>query len=95
MQGGGIVRKPHVCSIDIEYCENCREWEPIPFHYNGGLCLARGKMRIGVLPVNRIERKLRSSTGYSAAALAVQLAAMARGAADKKSTFNVMNVIYR
>jgi hypothetical protein len=31
--------------MHIEYCEDCEDWEPIPFHDKGGECL-RCKMPI-------------------------------------------------
>ena len=33
------MKKPDMCKINVEICENCRNWEPIPFHDNGGECI--------------------------------------------------------
>ncbi len=32
--------KPEPCPMHVECCEHCKEWEPIPFHNDGGVCLA-------------------------------------------------------
>ncbi|MGB2884440.1 MAG: hypothetical protein WBC47_02510 [Dehalococcoidia bacterium] len=31
--------KPETCRMHVEYCEDCEDWEPIPFHNEGGVCL--------------------------------------------------------
>ena len=36
--------KPKLCPMHVECCEQCQNWEPIPFHDDGGVCLARGEM---------------------------------------------------
>lgn len=36
--------KPELCPMHVECCEHCKEWEPIPFHDDGGVCLARHGM---------------------------------------------------
>ena len=36
--------KPELCPMHVECCEHCKEWEPIPFHNDGGVCLARREM---------------------------------------------------
>ena len=28
--------------MHVEYCEDCEDWEPIPFHDKGGECLRCG-----------------------------------------------------
>jgi len=28
------------CMVSIEKCSKCGYWEPIPFHDNGGVCMA-------------------------------------------------------
>ncbi len=33
------MKRPDVCRVNVEICENCRNWEPIPFHHNGGECI--------------------------------------------------------
>ncbi len=33
------MKKPDMCKINVEICENCRNWEPIPFHDDGGVCI--------------------------------------------------------
>ena len=33
------MKKPDVCMMNVEICENCRNWEPIPFHDKGGECI--------------------------------------------------------
>ena len=25
----------------VKYCESCKDWEPIPFHREGGVCMDR------------------------------------------------------
>jgi hypothetical protein len=37
------MRKPEKCGMHVQHCESCEDWEPIPFHGNGGLCLRRGR----------------------------------------------------
>jgi hypothetical protein len=27
--------------MHVEYCEDCEDWEPIPVHDKGGVCLRR------------------------------------------------------
>ena len=36
--------KPDKCRMHVQCCENCEDWEPIPFHVEGGLCLRRGRL---------------------------------------------------
>jgi hypothetical protein len=36
------MRKPDKCRMHVQHCETCEDWEPIPFHRDGGLCLRRG-----------------------------------------------------
>lgn len=38
--------KPELCPMHVECCEHCKEWEPIPFHDDGGVCLARHEMSV-------------------------------------------------
>ncbi len=33
------MKRPDMCRVNVEICENCRNWEPIPFHHNGGECI--------------------------------------------------------
>jgi hypothetical protein len=35
----GEMKKPDMCKENVEICENCRNWEPIPFHDDGGVCI--------------------------------------------------------
>jgi len=37
------MRKPERCEMPVHDCESCEDWEPIPFHGHGGLCLRRGR----------------------------------------------------
>ncbi|MEE8373857.1 MAG: hypothetical protein V3R87_09065 [Dehalococcoidia bacterium] len=32
---------PRGCRMQAPNCANCDEWEPIPFHDNGGVCLPK------------------------------------------------------
>jgi len=38
--------KPELCPMHVERCEHCQEWEPIPFHDDGGVCLAGRGMSV-------------------------------------------------
>jgi len=29
------------CGMNLDRCERCVYWEPIPFHQNGGVCMSR------------------------------------------------------
>jgi len=33
------MRRPEVCLMKVEKCEDCWYWEPIPFHDRGGECI--------------------------------------------------------
>jgi hypothetical protein len=33
------MKRPDMCKVNVEICESCRNWEPIPFHDNGGECI--------------------------------------------------------
>lgn len=34
------MKRPELCLISkVEKCEDCVNWEPIPFHDNGGECI--------------------------------------------------------
>ncbi len=33
------MKKPDTCLMKVEKCEDCRNWEPIPFHHRGGECI--------------------------------------------------------
>lgn len=33
-----MMKKPDYCHMATEKCEDCKYWEPIPFHHNGGIC---------------------------------------------------------
>ena len=33
------MKRPDVCRMNVEICESCRNWEPIPFHDKGGECI--------------------------------------------------------
>ena len=33
------MKKPDVCMMNVEICEDCPNWEPIPFHDKGGECI--------------------------------------------------------
>ncbi|UCG83563.1 MAG: hypothetical protein JSW38_01730 [Dehalococcoidia bacterium] len=32
------------CLMNMDKCEDCYYWEPIPFHDSGGVCMAKRKM---------------------------------------------------
>jgi len=34
------------CRMQAPNCANCEGWEPIPFHDNGGVCLAKAGMPV-------------------------------------------------
>ena len=38
------MRKPKQCRMHVQHCDNCEDWEPIPFHSEGGLCLRRSRL---------------------------------------------------
>lgn len=49
--------KPEQCQMQVEHCEECKEWMPIPFHEDGGVCLTRGKVPMRRLsPPNSLDR---------------------------------------
>ena len=33
------MKKPVICLMKVEKCEDCQHWEPIPFHDKGGECI--------------------------------------------------------
>ena len=33
------MKRPELCLMKVEKCEDCKYWEPIPFHDNGGACI--------------------------------------------------------
>lgn len=35
------MKKPKLCQMDVEYCEDCKYWEPFPFHDEGGECILK------------------------------------------------------
>jgi len=43
------MRKPDICMMNVEICENCRNWEPIPFHDKGGECIPPVEVPVGRL----------------------------------------------
>lgn len=38
------MKRPDTCMIKVEKCEDCKCWEPIPFHHRGGECIPPGEM---------------------------------------------------
>lgn len=36
----GAMRRPELCSANVAKCEDCKHWEPIPFHDKGGVCIS-------------------------------------------------------
>ena len=40
------MKKPDVCLMNVEICENCRNWEPIPFHDKGGECIPPAELPV-------------------------------------------------
>jgi hypothetical protein len=51
------MKRPDVCRVNVEICENCRNWEPIPFHHNGGECIPPLEVPAGRLAPLAIERE--------------------------------------
>ena len=49
------MRKPDICMMNVEICENCRNWEPIPFHDKGGECIPRVEVPVVRLAPAAIE----------------------------------------
>jgi hypothetical protein len=43
--------------MNVEICENCRNWEPIPFHDKGGECIPPVEVSMVKLAPLVIERK--------------------------------------
>ena len=35
--------KPDRCPMHVKCCEECRHWEPVPFHDRGGFCSLKGE----------------------------------------------------
>jgi hypothetical protein len=33
------MKRPDICLMKVEKCEDCKYWEPIPFHHKGGECI--------------------------------------------------------
>ena len=33
------MKRPELCVMKVEKCEDCEYWEPIPFHDKGGECI--------------------------------------------------------
>jgi len=38
------MKRPDVCMMKVEKCEDCKCWEPIPFHHRGGECIPTDEM---------------------------------------------------
>jgi len=38
------MKRPDICLMKVEKCEDCRNWEPIPFHHKGGECIPPEEM---------------------------------------------------
>jgi hypothetical protein len=36
-----LMIKLGTCRMHVKYCEDCEDWEPIPYHNKGGVCLRR------------------------------------------------------
>jgi hypothetical protein len=36
-----MLRKQVQCGMNLDTCEHCVFWEPIPFHPKGGVCMSR------------------------------------------------------
>ena len=45
------MKRPDVCMMNVEICENCRNWEPIPFHDKGGECIPPGEVPVKLAPL--------------------------------------------
>jgi hypothetical protein len=41
------------CGRTCSRCTDCSEWEPIPFHHRGGVCMERTAGRRRLLPARR------------------------------------------
>ena len=56
------MKKPTQCHINVEICEDCRHWEPIPFHDRGGECIPRVEVPVirllDPVPVSNPEKVL-------------------------------------
>jgi hypothetical protein len=51
------MKRPDMCRMNVEICENCRNWEPIPFHDKGGECIPPVEVSMVKLAPLVIERK--------------------------------------
>jgi len=49
------------CLIYTDKCENCQYWEPIPFHDDGGVCMAKLKVRKAILSDQSRQIKLEAA----------------------------------
>ena len=45
-----ISTATRTCGRTCSRCTDCSEWEPIPFHHRGGVCMARTAGRKRRLP---------------------------------------------
>lgn len=55
------MKRPDVCMMNVEICENCRNWEPIPFHDKGGECIPPAEvpvMRLTPLAIEKATEKV-------------------------------------
>jgi len=51
------MKKPDVCMMNVEICENCRNWEPIPFHDKGGECIPPVEVPVVKLAARVIQKE--------------------------------------
>jgi osmotically-inducible protein OsmY len=40
IRGSHAMKRLQQCKMNVEICEDCKHWEPIPFHHNGGICMS-------------------------------------------------------
>jgi hypothetical protein len=55
------MKRPDMCRMNVEICENCRNWEPIPFHDKGGECIPVTEvpvMRLAPLAIKKETEKV-------------------------------------
>ncbi len=56
------MTKPDKCKMHVKHCESCEDWEPIPFHDKGGLCLGSRKPMRLQLTADYLRRSAKAST---------------------------------
>ena len=51
--------------MHVQCCENCEDWEPIPFHRDGGLCLRSGRQARQKAAANLIRGTTRDTHAHT------------------------------